>query len=245
MMSNNGGYLEDRHVFTDDAISRAEFQKRPGLLALLNAAKRREIDAVVCRDETRLGGDTFRTGIVVQDLLSADVRLFYYASGEQVTLDSSTDKIMLAVRNFASELEREKTAQRTREHLELKAKRGLQVGGRVYGYDNFEVRQDGRRSHVEYRVNAQHAEVIREIFRRYAAGEGLRTIAKDLNQRGVPSPTAGRRGRGYWQLGGIQPMLRRERYLGRLIWSQGKAVPRRHQDSRATPGVRTRSHRAP
>src|SRR5687767_8062897 len=68
-IENNGGYLEDRHVFTDDAISRAEFQKRPGLLALLNAAKRREIDAVVCRDETRLGGDTFRTGIVVQDLL--------------------------------------------------------------------------------------------------------------------------------------------------------------------------------
>jgi hypothetical protein len=91
----NGGHLEDRHVFTDDAISRAEFQKRPGLLALLNAAKRREIDAVVCRDETRLGGDTFRSGIVVQDLRSADVRLFYYASGEQVTLDSSTDKIML------------------------------------------------------------------------------------------------------------------------------------------------------
>jgi hypothetical protein len=34
-------------------------------------------------------------------------------------------------------------------------------------------------------VNVQHAEVIREIFRRHAGGEGLRTIAKDLNQRGV------------------------------------------------------------
>lgn len=216
----HGGTLDAKNVFTDDAISRAEFKKRPGLLALLNAARRGDFDAVVTRDETRLGGDTFRTGLVVQDLLAAEVRLHYYATSEQVTLDSSTDKIMLAVRNFASELEREKTAQRTREHLELRARRGLQVGGRVYGYDNHEIRHDGRRSHVEYRVNEKQAEVIREIFRRYAAGEGLRTIAKDLNARGVPSPTVGRRGRGYWQLGGIQPMLRRERYLGRLVWGR-------------------------
>ena len=38
-----------------------------------------------------------------------------------------------------------KTAERTREALELKARRGLNVGGRCYGYDNVRtVDADGR-----------------------------------------------------------------------------------------------------
>jgi hypothetical protein len=40
------GTLGDHHVFTDDAVSRAEFKKRPGLLSLLNAAQRKAFDAV-------------------------------------------------------------------------------------------------------------------------------------------------------------------------------------------------------
>jgi site-specific DNA recombinase len=31
------------------------------LIALLNAAKDRQFDAIVVRDESRLGGDTFRS----------------------------------------------------------------------------------------------------------------------------------------------------------------------------------------
>ena len=219
-----GGTLADHHVFTDDAVSRAEFKKRPGLLAMLNAAQRGDFDAIVLRDETRLGGDMHRTSLVIDDIRTADVRLFYYATGEEVEYETAVDKFMVAARNFASELEREKTAQRTREHLELKARQGLNVGGRVYGYDNIEVVDPLGRRQVQYRVNIDQAETIREIFRRYAAGEGLRTITKDLNARRVAPPTVGKRGSGYWAHTGIWPMLRRERYLGTLVWGrEGKA----------------------
>ncbi|WP_409360166.1 recombinase family protein [Brevundimonas vesicularis] len=37
------------------------------------------------------------------------------------------------------------------------------------------------------------AEVVREIFRRYAAGQSPWTIVSDLNRRGIPGP----RGRGW------------------------------------------------
>jgi len=40
--------------------------------------------------------------------------------------------VMMALRNFSSELEREKISQRTREHLMTKARRGLNTGGRSY-----------------------------------------------------------------------------------------------------------------
>ena len=212
----------DQHVFVDDATSRAEFKRRPGLIVLINAAIDGEFDVVVCRDETRLGGDTFRTGLVMQELLDAGVRLFYYYTNEEVRLDDATSKFMVSARNFASELEREKISQRTHEHLLTKARRGLNVGGRVYGYDNLRTEE----KKVEYRVNPEQAKVVVEIFERYADGDGYRTIACDLNDRGIAPPRAGKRGTGSWSPSAIRAMLLRDRYRGVYVWNKFKKLYR-------------------
>jgi DNA invertase Pin-like site-specific DNA recombinase len=71
---------------------------------------------------------------------------------------------MVGVRNFAAELEREKIASRTREHLMTKARAGYNAGGRCYGYDNVEIRDGERRTRVEYVINPEQAKIVREIF---------------------------------------------------------------------------------
>ncbi|AUX43692.1 uncharacterized protein SOCE26_051440 [Sorangium cellulosum] len=218
-IAEQGGTLAPEHIFVDADHGRAEFKKRPGLIALLNAAESQAFDAVVVRDESRLGGDTNRTSLLIQELLDAGVRLVYYFTNEEVKIDGAFDKLLINVRNFASELEREKISQRTHEHLLTKARRGLNVGGRVYGYNNMEVKNGDQRVRVEYRINEEQSEIIREIFRRYAQGEGLRTIVKDFNARRVPPPRAGKRGTGSWSTSAIWSMLRRERYRGILIWN--------------------------
>lgn len=218
-IEREGGTLAPEHIFVDDAKSRAEFKKRPGLVALLNAAKEEAFDVVVTRDESRLGGDTFRTGIIIQDLFDHGVRLFYYFTDEEVTFNDPTAKIVVAVHAYGAELERVKISERTHEHLLTKARRGLNVGDRVYGYDNVEVKDGDRRVHVEYRINEEQAKIVREIFRRYAAGEGLRAIVKDLNARRIPPPRAGERGTGSWSTSAVWAMLRRERYRGILVWN--------------------------
>jgi site-specific DNA recombinase len=157
---------------------------------------------------------------VIQDLLESGIKLFYHYTDEQVRCDGAVDKFMIAARSFAAELEREKTSQRTHEHLLTKARRGLVVGGRVFGYMNVKVKEGERRVRVEYRINETEAKIVREIFQRYADGEGLRAIAQDLQARGVPAPKAGRRGTGVWSYSSIREMLRRERYRGRIIWGK-------------------------
>ncbi len=213
-------------VFEDDAKSRAEFKKRPGLLSMLAAAKVGEFDLLVARDETRLGGDVFRTGVILQDLIDVGVRIVYYATGEEVSFDDPTAKIVVAVRSYASELERLKTSQRVYEHLERKARKGLNVGGRCYGYDNVEVLNGEQRLYVDYKVNLTEARTIVTIFEQYAAGWGLRTIVKDLNERAVPPPRAGKQGRRHWFTSAIWEMLRRERYLGKLVWGESEKAYR-------------------
>jgi site-specific DNA recombinase len=215
-----GWTLAPEHVYRDDAVSRAEFKRRPGLIALLNAATSSAFDAVVIRDESRLGGDMHRMGLVLQDLIEHGVRVLYYFDDEEVRLDGATDKMLIAVRGFASELEREKIAGRTREHLETKARKGFNVGGRCYGYDNVPVFEGERRVRVDYKINDAEAAIVRHIFERYAAGEGYRTIAKDLNRRGVAAPQAGRRGTGSWGSGVVREILLRERYVGTLVWGK-------------------------
>jgi site-specific DNA recombinase len=208
--------------FLEDAVSRAEFKKRPALIKMMLAADAKAFDVIVTRDETRLGGDGPRTTLLIQDMLDAGVRLFFYASGEEVALDNATARFLVSVRNFASELEREKIASRTREHLQTKARRGYVAGGRCYGYDNIEIRDgtEGRRTRVEYAVNAEQAAIVREIFEWYAAGWGLKKIVKDLNARKVPPPSAGKRGTGSWSPSAVHAMLRRDRYRGVLTWGR-------------------------
>ncbi|HEX3849620.1 MAG TPA: recombinase family protein, partial [Polyangiaceae bacterium] len=86
-VEGRGWTWSDEHVYIEDAVSRAEFKKRPMLLKLLNAAEAKAFDVVITRDETRLGGDMVRTCLLIQDLLDAGIQLFYYFSGEQVRLD--------------------------------------------------------------------------------------------------------------------------------------------------------------
>jgi DNA invertase Pin-like site-specific DNA recombinase len=67
---------------------------------------------------------------------------------------SPTDKIMFSLTAFADEFEREKARQRTYDAMLRKARAGHVTGGRVFGYENVEIRgRDGRRSHVERRIN--------------------------------------------------------------------------------------------
>jgi site-specific DNA recombinase len=219
-IERQGWTVAPEHVYREDAVSRAEFKKRPALIAMINAAEAKEFDVIVCRDETRLGGDGPRTTLLIQDVIDAGVRLFYYVSDEEVTLNDATAKFMVSVRNFAAELEREKLAGRVREHLMTKARRGYNAGGRCYGYDNVEVHDGQQRLRVEYEINEEQAKVVREIFERYAEGWGLKRIVKHLNARKVTSPSAGKRGTRSWSPSAVHAMLRRERYRGTLTWGK-------------------------
>lgn len=205
-------------VLLEDGVSRAEFVHRPALgkLLALAASKPRAIDVVVMRDETRLGGDMYRTGMVLQELHDRGVEVWYYATAERVSFEDPTAKLMAAVRLYASEVERLKIAGRTREALVHRHRAGHNVGGVVYGYDNVRVVGTDGRAHTEYRINPAQAEVVRELFERHARGEGVRGIAKALNSRRVPAPRAGARGTGSWSPSCVHAMLRRERYRGRL-----------------------------
>lgn len=217
-----GWRVSDAHVFVDDGISGAEFQRRPAFLRLMNSLKPKPtFDVLVMAEESRLGREAIETAYALKQLVQAGVRVFFYLENRERTLDSPTDKILLSLTAFADELEREKARQRTYDAMSRKARAGHVTGGRVFGYDNLEVLgPDGQRSHVERRINPDEAEVVRRIFAMCAAGASLTRITKALNADDAPSPRAQRGRPRAWAASSVREVLLRPLYRGQVVWNQ-------------------------
>src|SRR5262245_5975120 len=64
------GWTIGEHVFCDDGISGAEFERRPGLMRLLAAIgqSRRPFDILILSEKSRLGREAAETGYIVKKI---------------------------------------------------------------------------------------------------------------------------------------------------------------------------------
>lgn len=171
-------------------------------------------DVVIARDHSRLGRDMLESAASIRSIVEERRGLlYYYSSGEQVQWRGAVDAATNLLRGFAAQSELENIRSRTREAIRDRVKAGRIGGGRCYGYDLRRI-TDGGKAYTVALVNPTQAEIIRRVFAMYIDGSGLKAIAIKLNNEGVPSPVAGRRGSGSWSPGQIRDILRRERYLG-------------------------------
>ena len=222
--ARKGWTVLDDHVYVDDGISGAEFAQRAGFVRLMNALKPRPpFQVLVMSEESRLGREAIETSYTLKQLLQAGVQVWFYLEDRQRTLESATDKILLSVTAFADELEREKARQRTYDALARKARAGYVTGGRVFGYDNVDVHSaDGRRSHVERRINETEAAVVRRIFELAIAGRGKKAVTRILNEDLAPAPRAQRGRPVAWCPSSVGEVLGRELYRGVIVWNASK-----------------------
>jgi len=123
---------------------------------------------------------------------------------------------MLSLQGFGAEDYRYQIKQKTREALRNKAKKGHGAGNKAYGYDHVRVGSDGKRA-----INEREAVVVRRIFDLCAQGLGMLKIARILEKEGMQSP----RGVG-WGSTSIREVLRRELYLGKVVYGRTKRVER-------------------
>jgi DNA invertase Pin-like site-specific DNA recombinase len=214
----HGWTVSDGHVYTDDAVSGAEFQKRPGYLRLMRSLlPRPPFQVLILAEPSRLGRDSFRTAQALLEITEAGVHVFAYLEDREITLDDEMDETQVFIQSSFSARERRKASQRTRDALRRKAERGHVAGGKVYGYRNIAVGD-----HREREVCAEEADVIRRIFRDIAAGQGFCKVAKQLNAERVPSPT----GQG-WAVSGVRALVFRPLYRGELVYGQTRWERRR------------------
>ena len=228
--AKKGWTVPDELIFVDDGISGAEFERRPGFQRLLATLKHRPpFKFLVVMDESRIGRESIEVSSLLKLISVAGVVTYCYLDDKAVQLDTPTDKVMLALRGFTDESERTRGAQRTHDAMVRKARAGHVTGGRVYGYDNIEILSGlldayGRpkRDHVERRINQEQAAVVRRIFQLCAAGKGMVSIARLLNDEGRPAPRNSQGRRISWSPSSVRSLLFRRLYLGEVIYNKTK-----------------------
>lgn len=225
--------------FHDEARQGSD-DRRPGYMALLAALKRGDFDGIVADETSRITRNQSELHRLVAELR---FREQFLATADGIDTRSETSEIVLSVRAAIDAMESKRIGYRVFRSNKERHKNGYASGGRTFGYSS--VADGDYRRRV---VNGIEATIVREIFERYAAGESTKTIAHDLNRRGVPSPGAS------WNRPDRVPgwthtticgaatkqdgIVRNSTYVGRVAWNKraGKRVPgtgRRVQRKRA------------
>jgi hypothetical protein len=137
--------------------------------------------------------------------------------------------ILRAIQGLKNSLDLDALRDRTHRGLSGQALREFSAGGLTYGYKSVPEYQGTRIVGFRREIFPEQAAIVREIFRRYAAGETQMAIASSLNAQGVPSPGASwertkRRKDGRWLVSTVHTLLRNELYAGRVVWNKSSWI---------------------
>jgi site-specific DNA recombinase len=220
----HGWTVDDRFIFVDDGVSGAETRKLLGKQRLIQMAD--QFDVVVMQAQDRWSRrDGAEAWVELKALAQRDVEIWFYADARKFEFGTLTTNVpSLLFGEFAAEFRRN-IAQKTYEAMERRAKQGHVTGGRTFGYDNVPVN-----GHKERQINDAEAVIVRDIFQRYADGEGFKQVAHSLNDQHVASPRAQGGRRSGWDPGTVRAVLRRPLYRGVIEWNRTKK--RREDGSR-------------
>lgn len=183
-----GWAVVGEHIYLDDGVSGAEWLDRD-LNRLITAAraKPKPFDVLVTLDIDRVGRDGVHTVPKLAEVLDQGVRVFFYQTGEEVSVKTPKDVFMLQARAFAAADYRHQVRTKTRDALRAKAervRRGWQ-GARIPERD-----RRGRREEVPRHPGSRpgpgrdRAPHLRDDRR----GEGVAQDRQGAELRGHPEP---------------------------------------------------------
>lgn len=124
-VERKGWTVAEPHVYQDDGISGAEFLKRPGYLALMNALRPRPpFQVLIVMDQSRLGRSLDEVPYTLKRITDAGVRVYCYLTDSEVKRDTASDRFMVSAIAFVDDMHREQSRQRTYDAMQRKAARG-------------------------------------------------------------------------------------------------------------------------
>jgi DNA invertase Pin-like site-specific DNA recombinase len=202
-------------VYRDNDVSATSNKSRPAYVAMLEAWKRGEFEAIICYDLDRL----YRKPRDLEDLIDLAERrglIIHTVTGEA---DLSTDNGRLFARIKAAvakaETERKSARQKLRNLQDAKEGRGYWIGRRrPFGYN-----KDGT-------IFEPEADAIRYAYSAIIAGQGLFSIARHWNDElGLRTPKVSERtGGNLWSVNTIKQVLKAERNMAIRVY-QGMEIP--------------------
>ena len=204
-----GFLIPDEYIFKDDGISGKSASRRPGFRLMIATAKEGKappFSAIFVWKFSRFARNQ-EEAIMYKNLLRR--RGVDVISISEPSTDSPFSSLIERIIEWMDEYYLINLAGEVRRGMTEKATRGEAMGTAPFGYTCRDK---------TFTPN-EHAATVRYIFERYAAGAGIRELARELGDRGVRT----RRGNlpdNRW----ISYILSNPAYIGKIRWStEGRA----------------------
>ncbi len=187
-------------VFADRGIT-GTTDSRPEFQRMIELARAGKIDLIITKSISRFARNTAIMLETVRELKELNVEVRF--EKENINTLSGDGELMLTILSSFAEEESKNISQNTKWAFRKKFQRGeLVLNTKLFlGYDKDEF--------GELVVNREEARIVRRIFSDYLAGKGVFTIAKELNDEGIPTIKGGK-----WQESTILQILKNEKYKG-------------------------------
>lgn len=192
-------------LYYDEGLSGTKKYNRTGLLDMIADAKQGKIDFILTKSISRFARNTTDCLEMVRRLI--DVGVFIQFEKENINTGSMESELMLSILSGLAESESVSISQNSKWAIQKRFINGTYIiSYPPYGYIN----ADGKME-----VVPEEAEIVRTIFSECVNGKGAFLIAKELNERGIPS----KRGT-IWHPSTVQGILKNEKYTGDVIFQK-------------------------
>jgi site-specific DNA recombinase len=194
---------------TREVFSGAELWDRPQLARDREDLKSGKYRALICHSTDRLARDPIHLSIIAQECDRSGIELVFVTE----PMDSTPEGMLIRyVKGYAAQIEREKIRERMMRGRKAKLISGkpVFVGDGLYGY-----RPD--REGGQYIIYEPEAVIVRNIFQMCLRGFGASSIARHLNNQGIPSPKSAKStwaNGSHWCQGAIYNILKNSSYKG-------------------------------
>jgi DNA invertase Pin-like site-specific DNA recombinase len=227
------GFLAQREdlrlydYYIDDGWSGTDFD-RPSFQRMLADVTGKKINCVVVKDLSRFGRNYVEAGKYLETVFPLfGVR--FIALNDQidnVANPQSMNTVIVPFKNIMNDEYCRDISMKVRSALDIRRKQGKFIGAFAgYGY------QKAENDHNQLVVDELSAQIVREIFRKFLSGYSVLGIARELNERGIPNPSAYRRKSngarsqsGLWCDSTVRRILTNELYIGNLIQKKYEVV---------------------
>lgn len=217
--------------FCDDGFSGTNFN-RPGVQALIEAAKSGNINMVIVKDFSRFGRDYLEVGRYLEYIFPILQIRFVSVNDNYDSSDKlgATGGMSVALKNLVYGMYSADLSKKVRSARDIRARNGEFIGQYApYGY-----RKNPEDKH-ELLTDENTAWVVRKIFQMAADGITHSEIARQLNEAGIPTRYLYHKLKGdnfpdkqphvkikKWDNTAVKDIITNETYLGTMFWNKAK-----------------------
>ena len=192
-------------IYADEGISGTKKDNRSEFLRLIADCEAKRMDLVITKSISRFARNTTDCLEAVRKLIK--LKVFIYFEKENINTGDMENELLLTIFSSLAESESISLSENEKWSIEKRFQNGTYiVASPPYGYKN----EDGLMV-----INEDEVDVVRYIFAECLAGKGGHVIARDLNDKGIPT-----RRKREWTPGTVNAILRNEKYKGDVLFQK-------------------------